>query len=138
MEINYIAILVATVAQFIVGMIWYMPLFGKAWGEIHGMQNVTPEVQKEMMKKMTPMLVVQFLLTLVTSAVYGLFVASLPQDWNTFGLAGFYWLGFVVPSQIPLIMFGGTDGKWLMKKILIAIGGSLACFMSMALVFNLL
>ena len=138
MELNYIAILVATAAQFIVGMIWYMPLFGKAWGEIHGMQDVTPEKQKEMMQQMMPMLGAQLALTLVTSIVFGYFVAVLPQDWSTFSIAGLFWLGFVITAAIPLIMFGGTDKKWLMKKIGISIGGSLACFMVMALVFSVL
>ena len=138
MEINYLAVIVATVVQFIIGAVWYMPIFGKAWGEIHGFDKVAPEMQKEMMKSMYPMLVVQFILTLVTSAVFGLFVASLPQDWNVYGLAGFYWLGFAAPAQIAAVIFGGTEGKWVMKKILISIGGSLVCFMAMALVFTLL
>ena len=138
MEINYLAIVVATVVQFIVGAIWYMPIFGKAWGEIHGFDKVPPEMQKVMTKQMAPFLVLQFILTLVTSAVFGLFVASLPQDWNVYGLAGFYWLGFAAPAQIAAVIFGGTEGKWVMKKILISIGGSLVCFMAMAAVFNIL
>jgi hypothetical protein len=136
MEINYIAIGVATIVQFIVGAVWYMPIFGKAWGEIHGFDKVAPEMQKEMQKKMMPLLGVQIVLTLVTSAVFGLFVATLPQDWNVYGLAGFYWLGFVAPAQAAAVIFGGTEPKWVMRKILISVGGSLACFMSMALVFN--
>lgn len=132
------AIIVATVVQFIVGAIWYMPIFGKAWGEIHGFDKVAPEKQKEMYKQMMPMLVVQFVITLVTSAVFGLFVASLPSNWNVYGLAGFYWLGFVVPTTISAVVFGGTEGKWVVKKILISIGASFLCFMSMALVFSLL
>lgn len=137
MEINYVAIAVATVVQFIVGAVWYMPIFGKAWGEIHGFDKVAPEMQKEMQKKMMPLLGVQIVLTLVTSAVFGLFVASLPQNWNVYGLAGFYWLGFVVPTTVGAVIFGGTEPKWVMKKIFISIGGSLLCFMSMALVFSL-
>jgi hypothetical protein len=31
MEMNYLAILVATLATFVVGFLWYGPLFGKAW-----------------------------------------------------------------------------------------------------------
>jgi hypothetical protein len=30
-EINYVAILIAVVANFILGFPWYTPLFGKAW-----------------------------------------------------------------------------------------------------------
>ncbi len=136
MEINYIAILVAAVAQFIVGGIWYMPIFGKVWGEIHGFDKVAPEVQKEMMKQMMPLMVVQFVLALVTSFVFGVLIASAPTEWHAFGLAGHLWLGFAAPMQASLVIFGGTEPKWVVKKTLIAIGGSLLCFMAMAAVFN--
>ena len=127
--------MLAAVAQFIVGGIWYMPLFGKMWGQIHGFDQVAPEKQKEMQKDMMPMLVVQFVLALVTSAVFGVLVANIATDWSLYSLAGLYWLGFAAPSQISLVIFGGTEPKWVIKKILIAIGGSLLCFMAMALVF---
>ncbi len=42
MDINYIAVLVAAVAQFIFGAIWYMPLFGGMWGKIHGFDFKSP------------------------------------------------------------------------------------------------
>ncbi len=140
MEINYIAIVVAAVAQFIVGGIWYMPLFGKMWGEMHGFDKVAPEVQKQMSKDMMPLLVVQAFLALVTSAVFGILVAymTLPQDWTLWCLAALYWLGFAAPSQVSLVIFGGTEPKWVVKKTLIAIGGSLLCFLAMAAVFVLL
>ncbi|QQS18647.1 DUF1761 domain-containing protein [Candidatus Saccharibacteria bacterium] len=35
-DVKLSAVLVAAVAQFAVGAIWYMPLFGKLWGKIHG------------------------------------------------------------------------------------------------------
>ena len=136
MEINYIAIIVATVVQFIIGAIWYMPLFGKAWGEIHGFDKIAPDVQREMMKGMMPLLVAQFFLTLLTSAVFGFLLATFPMSWNVYVLASLYWLGFAVPAQIAAVIFGGTEGKWVMKKIFISIGGSLVCFLAMAAVFN--
>jgi hypothetical protein len=137
MELNYIAILAATIAQFIIGFIWYMPLFGKAWGEIHGFNEVSPEVQKEMQKKMMPLLVVQFLGTVVTSFVFALFLAGMPAEWNIYGMAGFFWLGFVAPTQISAVIFGGTKPEWVMKKSLISIGGSFCTLMGAALVFSL-
>ena len=136
MEINYLAIGVAAVAQFIVGAVWYMPLFGKMWGQMHGFDKVPPEQQKEMYKSMMPLMVVQFVMALVTSAVFGILVANAPAQWNIYALAGHYWLGFAAPMQVSLVIFGGTEPKWVMRKILISIGGSLACFMAMAAVFN--
>jgi hypothetical protein len=58
----------------------------------------------------------------------------MPDDWNRFGLAGFYWLGFVVPTQIGAVIFGGTEPKWIVKKILVMAFGSLACLEALAAV----
>lgn len=136
MSINYTAVVVAAVVQFIVGAIWYTPLFGKKWGKIHGFDMVSPEQQKAMMKDMMPMLGVQFLLGLVTCGVLGLFYASLPSEWNAFGMAGFFWLGFIMPANVSAVIFGGTKPGSVMAKILISAGGSLACMMAAAAVFH--
>jgi len=136
MELNYAAIVVAAVVQFIVGAIWYMPLFGNAWGKIHGFDQVPPEKQKEMSKEMMPMLAVQFLMGLITAAVLGLFYASLPSEWHAFGMAGFFWLGFMMPTNVSAVIFGGTKPGSVMAKILISAGGSLACMMAAAAVFH--
>jgi len=137
MNIHYGAILIATVVQFIIGAIWYMPLFGNLWGKIHGFDNKSPEVQKEMRKGMFPLLAVQFVITLVTSFVFDLLRGGFPPEWNIYGLAGFFWLGFIVPTQIAGVIFGGTNPKWVMKKILVMVGGSLACMMSLAFVMKM-
>ncbi|MEN9390402.1 MAG: hypothetical protein RLZZ283_502 [Candidatus Parcubacteria bacterium] len=138
MDINFIAVGVSAVAQFIVGAIWYMPLFGKMWGQIHGFDKVPPEQQKEMYKSMMPLMLVQFVMALVTSFVFGILVATAPAEWHAYGLAGHLWLGFAAPMQVSLVIFGGTEPKWVVKKTLIAIGGSLVCFMAMAAVFSVM
>lgn len=135
MSLNYTAIFLATVVQFIVGAIWYTPVFGKLWGKIHGFDKLSKEVQANMMKSMAPLLGAQFVVTILTSFVLALFMTSLPASWNIFGEAGFFWLGFVVPTQVSAVLFGGTEGKWVVTKILIMAGGSLACLMSAATVF---
>jgi hypothetical protein len=134
MDINYIAILVATVVQFIIGAIWYMPLFGNLWGKMHGFEKNSPEAQAEMRKGMLPLLVVQFIGTLVTSTVFVLLLNGMPYDWNRYGLVGFMWLGFVVPTQVSAVLFGGTPPQWIVKKILVMSFGSLACLEALAFV----
>ena len=48
LKINYLAVIVAAVAAFVVGAVWYSPfLFGKAYMEVRGMNpgamaNMTP------------------------------------------------------------------------------------------------
>lgn len=128
MYINYVAVIVATVLQFIAGAVWYMPLFGKLWGKIHGFEMLTEEDKKKAGKDMMPYLVVQFIGTLVTTFVLALFVMGLPPEWNVFGEAGFFWIGFVVPTQISAVIFGGTKKEWMLKKIGIMAGASFICF----------
>ena len=138
MTLNYIAILVASVAQFFIGAVWYMPLFGKLWGKIHGFEAHSPEVQKEMQKKMLPLLVVQFVVTVVTTIVLAIFIAYLPSDWNVYALAGFFWIGFVVPTQVSAVVFGGTKPEWIVKKTMIMAGGSLLCLEAAATIIKMM
>lgn len=130
------AIVVAAVLQFIAGAIWYMPIFGKTWGAMHGYDRLSQEEQKAAQKGMTPYLVMQLLGTLVTTFVLALFMAGLPSEWNAFGIAGFFWLGFVVPTQASAVMFGGTPKEWMCKKIAIMAGGSLVNLMTAAAVLS--
>ena len=136
MQLNYLAIVLAAVAQFIVGAIWYTPIFGKLWGKMHGFDKQSKEEQQKMMKKMGPLLAMQFLVTVVTSFVLALFIAALPADWNAYGMAGFFWLGFVVPTQVSAVIFGGTEPKWVVKKIAIMAGASLICLMVAAAILH--
>ena len=127
MELNYVAIGVAAVLQFIFGAIWYMPLFGNLWGKIHGFDHKSPEAQEAMKKGMAPLLVTQFVVTVITTFVFALLAAGLPSSWNLFGLAGFFWFGFIVPTQIAAVIFGGTTPGYVVKKILVMVGASLGC-----------
>lgn len=138
MTLNYLAIIVATVVQFIIGAVWYMPLFGRAWGKIHGFGDLSKEDQGKAQKEMIPYLGIQFVTTLITTFVLALFIAGLPPEWNTYGIAGFFWLGFVVPTQIPAIMFGGTKKEWMVKKALIMAGASLCCLLAAAAILQMM
>lgn len=137
MQPNYVAILIASVLDFIIGAIWYMPLFGNLWGKIHGFDKQPKAKKEEMMKDMGPYLGVQFVGTLITTFVLALFIANQP-DWNAYAMAGFFWLGFVVPTQVSAVIFGGTEGKWMVKKIAIMAGGSLVCLEAAAAVIHLM
>ena len=135
MELNYMAILVATVVQFVIGAVWYTPLFGKLWGRIHGFDKLSAAEQKAAQKQMMPLLLVQFGLTIVTSFVLYLLLAGMPAGWNPYGFALFIWLGFVMPAQVSAVLFGGTEPPWVMKKIGVSIGASFFCYLAAALVF---
>ena len=136
MTLDYVAILVASVAQFIIGAVWYMPIFGNIWGKIHGMDQVSPDERKVMQSKMMPLMVAQFIVTVVTTVVLAIFITNLPQSWNVYALAGFFWIGFVVPTQVSAVLFGGTKPEWVITKILIMAGGSLLCLEAAAIIIK--
>ncbi len=43
LKINYLAVLVAVVLQFVLGFLWYGPLFGEPWMEMVGLDMATVE-----------------------------------------------------------------------------------------------
>lgn len=135
MEINYWAVLVATIAQFVIGAIWYMPLFGTLWGKIHDFDKLSKTEQKEAQKQMMPLLLVQFLVTLVTTVVLAKFIVLIP-NYSVYSLAFMIWVGFFVPVQVAGVIFGGTNPKWIITKIAVMAGGSLACLLAAAAILK--
>lgn len=124
--INWVAVLVAAVAQFIIGAIWYMPLFGKLWGKIHDFDQYDKTTQSAMQKQMVPLLVIQFVLGFVTAYVLAHFL-TLVDAGEYIKLTLWAWLGFIVPTQVAGVIFGGTKPRWILTKSMIMAGGSLVC-----------
>lgn len=135
MQLNFLAIIIATAVQFAIGAGWYT-LFGKLWGQIHGFDKLPKTVQQKMMKSMGPFYAVQALVTLVTTVVLAIFIAYLPRDWNAYAMAGFFWIGFVVPTQVSAVIFGGTEPKWIVKKVAVQAGASLVCLEAAAIILH--
>jgi len=138
MNIDFLAVGIASLVQFFIGALWYMPLFGNLWGKIHGFERYSAEAQKEMQSSMWKLLIPQFIVTIVTTIVLAIFITNLPQDWNVYALAGFFWIGFVVPTQVSAVLFGGTKPEWVVTKILIMAGGSLVCLEVAAIIIQMM
>ncbi len=134
-HINGIAVLVATITQFIVGAIWYTPLFGRVWGKIHGFEKHSQEEQTEMRRQMMPLLVMQFLMVGLNAFVLAYIVAALPSQ-SPYLLAGLMWVGFALPTQVSAVLFGGTEPRWIVKKIAIMAGGAFVCYMAAAAIIS--
>ena len=134
-EINYLAVALATIVQFAVGGAWYMSLFAKAWGEIHGFDKLSKAEQKEKQSHMMPYMVAQVVITALTTFVLAKFIIMLPSE-SVYKLAVLSWIGFVVPTQVAAVMFGGTEPKWIAKKVAIMSAGSLACLLVGSLILH--
>jgi len=136
MEVNLVGVLTATAAMFVVGALWYMVLFSKEWGEMHGFDKLSKKEQKEMQSQMGPLYGTQILVTFVSAWVLAFFLAALPEAaWYT--TAFLLWVGFIVPTEVSSVVFGGTEGRWVLSKIVISIGGSLASLLVGAYVISL-
>jgi hypothetical protein len=128
MDVNIWAVVAATAAQFVVGMIWYTAVFGKMWGEIHGFNELSKEKQKELASKMGPFYAVQMLVTVLAAWGLAKLIVLLP-DYSPYSLAAVLWVAFIVPTQYSSIAFGGTPSQWIVKKFMIEAFGSLACIL---------
>ena len=80
-DVNWIAVLVAAVAAFVLGGLWYGPLFGKTWQGHVGLSD------EDLASKGHPAVIMgsAFLLTVVQAAVLG---ATLPSGAGIAGAVG--------------------------------------------------
>ncbi len=137
MEIDYAAVAAASLAMFAVGAIWYMVLFAKQWGTIHGFDKLDKKTQKEMQSQMGPYYAAQVLVTIASAFVLAKLMAMLP-NYSPYMLAILIWVGFVVPTQVSAVIFGGTEGKWIKQKLMIMKGESLAHLLVAAWVISMI
>ena len=116
MNINIIAILVAVVANFFLGFIWYTPLFGKAWAKEMGFDTSIKPTGGEMAKGMTIMVIGNFLMAYVFahniaawSYVPGTKEMSVMT--NIMSSVVFTWLGFYLPIDLGVVAWEKKSWK---------------------------
>lgn len=118
--VDLVAVLVAAVAMFMIGGLWYMGLFAKQWGEIFGFDKKSKKEQDAARKEMAPWIIVQVLITLVGAFALAKVMALAPSyDYYKVGLL--VWGGFAAPVAISSVIFGGTDKKWIKRQISIMV-----------------
>ena len=137
MGVNNWAVLAATVAMFMVGSAWYMGIFAKMWGEMFGFDKLSKKEQKVMQAKMGPWMLLQLVVTAISAAGLAKMISLLP-NYSVYTLAGMLWIGFIVPVTVSGVIFGGTEPKWIKRKILIQIGESLTHLMVAAWAIGLI
>jgi hypothetical protein len=121
-QINYLAVVVATIATFIVGFVWYTPLFGKAWGKEMGFDMSRKPTSGELTKGMLLNLVGNFFMAYVFAHnneawtfVPGMGEMSVGAKIAQAGI--FTWLGFYLPQEFYLpqdlnkVAWGGKSWK---------------------------
>lgn len=121
MTVSYTLIAIATIAQFVLGALWYSPLlFGKWWMEIMECTHISQEELKKMQKAMMPFYALQLFLTFVTTVSF----ANLMPYIATFSIyyVGFWlWIGFIVPTQIASVVWANTKRMFWLQQIFVMI-----------------
>ena len=128
-HVNYLAVLVAAVAVFVLGWLWYSPLlFFKPWMRARGMDPVAAMAGAKMPGGK---LVIEFARCIVLAYVIARFVALLGVGSSLgavhFGL--FVWIGFPVIILTGSVLWENTPwkvaaihtGDWLVKLLVIPI-----------------
>lgn len=116
-EINYVAIAIAVVANFVLGFIWYTPLFGKAWAKEMGFDMTQKPPTGVLVKGMIMMIIGNFLMAYVFAhniavwnpVTWGQPASDMPPMGIVFSAAIFTWLGFFVPQDLSTV-------AWEMKS----------------------
>lgn len=139
LNISMLAIGIAVIAHFILGFLWYTPIFGKIWAKEMGfnVENLSEAEKKAMMSGMTKgmitMLIGNFLFAYVLShniAAWD-FVPGMElmgKTENALTAAVFTWLGFFLPTDAGTMfwekrsfkLFAINTGYHLAALILVA------------------
>jgi len=128
-HVNYLAVLVAAIAVFVLGWLWYSPLlFYKPWMRARGMD---PAVAMAGAKMPAGKLVIELVRCIVLAYVIARFVALLGiSSWMGavhFGV--FLWIGFpvilltgsILWENVPVKVAVIHAGDWLVKLLVIPI-----------------
>lgn len=115
-QINMVAVLVAVVANFILGFLWYTPLFGKAWAREMGLDTSIKPTGGEMAKGMIFMVIGNFFMAYVFahniaawSFVPGM--DEMPIVASVLNTTIFTWLGFYLPVDIGVVTWEKKSWK---------------------------
>lgn len=116
MQINYLAILLAVVANFIFGFIWYTPLFGKTWARELGFDMTVKPPSGALAKGMIFMIIGNFLMAYVFAHNMAAWkfvpgIEASPAMATILQSAIFTWLGFYLPVDLSGVAWENKSWK---------------------------
>lgn len=117
-HVHWPAVLVGVVASWLVGGVWYGPLFGASWAREMGYAADFKPAKSEMMRAMGLNIFGTFLMAFVLAhdvavwrpSTWGVGADAAPATYGFF--AGFFlWLGFIVPILLNGVAFERKSWK---------------------------
>jgi len=121
LSINFISVLVAAIAAFVVGFLFHGPFLGKLWmrlANIHPTGNEKlSDMIPQMLKNLLANIVCAYILAMfifVTESFYG----NLGNVIGGMGTAFWAWLGFMVTSSsMDIIWMGKSKKLWAFEIV---------------------
>jgi hypothetical protein len=113
-HVNYLAVLVAAVANYVIATIWYGAIFSKLWKKLTGITDMKP----------APMnIILVFIGSLVLSYVLYHSIVFGEAYYNMKGIGGgimgafFGWLGYIAPVTLSTKLYEKKPwGLWLLDN----------------------
>ncbi len=108
---NWLAIIAAAIAYFVLGSIWFSLLFGKQWMALNNIPEPTPEAKEQMKKMMLPMMIQTLVMGIIIAIATAILVSGLGIHRCVPGIK----LGLLLSAigVIPLVM----ADMYLMKPL---------------------
>lgn len=122
MPVNFLAVLVAAVAAFIIGFLFHGPVFGKVWMRLANVHPTGNEKFSDMYGQMFLNLVANILTAYVLAVIY-LFASTSPYMggsgvWNGVVCAFWVWLGFQVTiTSMDVIWMKKPAKLWAFEAV---------------------
>ena len=118
-HINILAIIIAVVANFILGYLWYTPIFGRVWGKEMGFNMDQKPPASALVKGMVFMVIGNFFMAWVFAhnmavwnpVTWGLPPSEMSPCANALMAAIFTWLGFFFPSDLGTVAWENKSWK---------------------------
>ena len=116
LNINIVAILVAVVANFFLGFLWYTPLFGKAWAKELGFDMGTKPPGSVLAKGMIIMVIGNFFQAYVfahniAAWTYVPEADTMSPMMSIVNASVFTWLGFYLPVDLNRVAWEKASWK---------------------------
>ncbi len=117
---NYLPVLVAGIAAWLLGWAWHSPLlFGKQWMKLSGItmpEIVTPEMKKQMLRPM----IIGLIANLVAAGVLSCIATQIGRTdiLSTLSIGFWIWLGFIATVILNEVLWGKRSVKLYLFNII--------------------
>lgn len=116
-SVNWLAVLIAAVANMILGMLWYGPILGKSWMKAVGIPK--KKLEKIGKENMPFKMILAFLSSIVIATVISIVipVTALTIPLAIYG-AIILWAGFILTTSLNYVLWEGKS--WSLYVINVA------------------